>query len=469
MYNKLEHNVAIIIGGGIAGLLAARVLSDHFKQVLIIEKDKYPSQAGPRNGTPQANHVHILLIKGKEILLNLFPNIERELVAKGAQIVNLTKDVDYYVGTGYSIKFDSNLTTIACTRQLLEHEIRNEISKFPNVNIHENTRATGLIIAKDKDTGLSSCKGVTVYSADTNFEDTITGDLVVDTSGRESKIAEWLEQLGYDEPKKTVVNSYIGYSTCWFKPTVEHTAVVDYNDDNKLIIKPIIILTNPPSNPYMGIIYPVEGSLWLVGILGIGKNYPPTDKQGFLEYTKKLETLDIYNIIKDFELSGPIYGYRTTGSRQYRYEKMKSWPENFIAYGDSVSSFNPFYGQGITVACIEALTLDKTLRKHKKRNRDLLGFSTIFQKKISKINTLPWLLGTSEDFRWPSTEGIKPDIFTRYIQKYSHRVLLLTPKSKIAAKSFFEVMHMLRSPLILFHPFILIRIVIEILKGATSK
>lgn len=468
MNNELEYQVAIIIGGGIAGLLAARVLCGYFKKVIIIEKDRYPSQAGPRNGTPQSNHVHVFLVKGKEILLNLFPEIERKLVAKGAHIVNLTKDVDYYVGTGYSIKFESNLTTIACTRQLLEHEIRNEISKFPNVNIRQNSRATGLMITKDKETELRICEGVTVYSADTNSEETITGDLVVDTSGRESKIAEWLEQLGYDEPKKTVINSYIGYSTCWFKPTVEQTAVVDDNDD-KLIIKPTIILTNPPSNPYMGIIYPVEGSLWLVGILGIGKNYPPTDKQGFLEYTKKLETLDIYKTVKDFELSGPIYGYRTTGSRQYHYERMKSWPENLVTYGDSVSSFNPFYGQGITVACIEAVTLDKTLREHKKRNRDLLGFSTIFQRKISKINSLPWLLGTSEDFRWPSTEGIKPDIFTRYIQKYSHRVLLLTPKSKIATKSFFEVMHMLRSPLILFHPLILIHIVIETLKGTTSK
>ena len=462
MHKKLEHQAAVIIGGGIAGLLAARVLCGHFKEVIIIEKDKYPSQAGPRNGTPQSNHIHVLLIKGKEILLRLFPDLERKLVAKGAHIVNLTNDVDYYVGTGYSIKFKSNLTTIACTRQLLEHEIRNEIVEFPNVNVRENTWATGLVVTKDEKTKRSICKGVTLISTNTNSEETIVGDLVVDTSGRESKTSEWLYRLGYGKPKETVVNSYIGYSTCWFKPAVQQPV-------DRPIIKPTIILTRPPLNPYMGVIYPMEDASWLVGILGIGKNYPPTDKQGFLQYTKKLETLDIYNMIKDFELSGPIYGYRTTGSRQYHYEKMKSWPENLITYGDSVSSFNPFYGQGITVACIEAVTLDKVLRKHKKRNRDLWGFSNIFQKKVSKINTLPWLLGTSEDFRWPSTEGIRPHIFTRYMQKYSHRVLLLTPKSKIAAKSFFEVMHLLRSPLILFHPLISFHILIETLKKTITK
>ena len=466
MQRELVHHTAIIIGGGIAGLLAARVLYEHFEEVVIIEKDKYPLQAGPRNGTPQANHIHVLLTKGKEILLTMFPNLQNKLVAKGAKILNLTNDLDYYVGTGYAMKFESELTTIACTRQLLEYVIRNEIfENYPEVIVRENTRATGLVISKDKDKGLRTIKGVTVLSDNTNSEETILGDLVVDTTGRESQTAKWLQRLGYNRPEETVVNSYIGYSTCWFDPNTQHISETDIKPN----IKPTIVLTNPPSNPYMGLIYPVEGSGWLVGILGIGKNYPPTDKQGFLQYTKKLETSDIYNAIKDYELSGPIFGYRTSGSKQFHYEKMKDWPENFIAYGDSVSSFNPFYGQGITVSCIEAVTLDKILREYKKRNKGLLGFSRVFQKKVSKINNLPWLFGTSEDFRWPTTEGIKPGLITRYIQKYSNRVLLLTPKSKIASKSFLEVLHMLRSPLILFHPLILNHVLIEILKRTTNK
>ncbi len=454
----IQEHQAVVIGGGIAGLLAARVLCKHFDKIIIIEKDKYTPQAGPRNGVPQSNHIHVLLIKGREILLKLFPDLEKRLMAKSTHVVNLTNDVLYYVGTGYSIRFESDLTTIACTRQLLEHEIRNEIvANFPNVNILESTRATGLLIEKE----LGRCTGVTAISADTKSENTILGDLVVDTSGRESKTSEWLDQLGYGKPEETTINSYIGYSTCWFRPITQQTSG---NKSSIPVIKPTIILTNPPFNPRMGVIYPVEGSLWLVGILGIGKQYPPTDKQGFLEYTRELETQDIYNTIKDSRLDGPIYGYRTTGSKQYHYEKMKSWPENFIAYGDSVCSFNPFYGQGITVACIGAITLDETLRKYKKKNRGLLGFSAIFQKKVSKINMLPWLLGTSEDFRWSTTEGIRPDLITRLLQKYFHRVMLLTPKSKIATKSFFEIMHMIRSPLIVFHPLILFHVLIDTFK-----
>ena len=465
--HKIQDHKAVIIGGGIAGLLAARVLCKHFDKVIIIEKDKYPSQAGPRNGVPQSNHIHVLLIKGKEILLELFPDLEKNLVAKRAHVVNLTNDVRYYVGTGYSIRFESDLTTIACTRQLLEHEIRNEIvANFPNVNILEGTRATGLLFEKV----LGRCTGVTIISAETNSENTIMGDLVVDTSGRESKTSEWLDQHGYGKPEETTINSYIGYSTCWFRPTTQQTSGdISSFVSSDPVIKPTIILTNPPFNPRMGVIYPVEGSLWLVGILGIGKKYPPTDKQGFLQYTRELETQDIYNTIKDSKLNDPIYGDRTTGSKQYHYEKMKSWPENFIAYGDSVCSFNPFYGQGITVACIGAITLDETLREYKKRNRGIQGFSVIFQKKVSKINVLPWLLGTSEDFRWPTTEGIRSNLVTRLLQKYFHRVMLLTPKSKIATKSFFEIMHMIKSPLIVFHPLILFHVLLETLKRTNQQ
>jgi hypothetical protein len=217
----------------------------------------------------------------------------------------------------------------------------------------------------------------------------------------------------------------------------------------------------------MGVIYPVEDSSWLISILGIGGLYPPTDQNGFLQYIMKLETTDMYNIIKDFEFDNQIYGFRTTGSRQFHYEKMKSWPKNFITFGDSVSSFNPIYAQGITVACIGALTLDKTLKQYKKKgplNRSKSRFALTFQKRISKTNKLPWLLGTGEDFQWSTTEGIRPNLLTRLLQKYSHRVLLLTPKSKIATKYFFEVIHMIKPPIIIFHPLILLHVLLERLK-----
>ena len=127
-----------------------------------------------------------------------------------------------------------------------------------------------------------------------------------------------------------------------------------------------------------------------------------------------------------------------------------------------------FLWQGITVTCLGQHLWTKHW-EFKRKNRGLQGFSAIFQKKVSKINKLPWLLGTSEDFRWSTTEGTRPDLVTRLLQKYFHRVMLLTPKSKIAAKSFFEIMHMIRSPLFVFHPLILFHVLLETLKRTNQQ
>ncbi|MGC2684024.1 MAG: hypothetical protein WA323_19365 [Candidatus Nitrosopolaris sp.] len=174
---------------------------------------------------------------------------------------------------------------------------------------------------------------------------------------------------------------------------------------------------------------------------------------------------EIYEAIKYADPVSQIYGYRENGSRQIHYEKMKNGPENFIAFGDSVSAFNPFYGQGITTAAIGATILNKSLRDFRRKRegkptKDLIGFAKEFQKRIAKVNSFPWLLGTSEDLRWPTTEGQSPNLFTRLIQKYSNHVMLLGPKSHIATKSFFEMMYMVKSPLVLFHPKIILDMIL---------
>jgi len=285
-----------------------------------------------------------------------------------------------------------------------------------------------------------------------NAQRIIYGQLIVDASGRNGETSNWLEKFGFERPPETKVNSYIGYATRQFRPTAKN---------NHANWKVMIILTQPPDNPRMGIIYPVEKDLWWVGILGIGKTYPPTIEEGFRDFARKLGGNEIYEAIKNADPVSQIYGYRENGSRQVHYEKIKNRPENFIAFGDSVSAFNPFYGQGITIAAIGATLLNKSLRDlRRKPTKDLIGFAKEFQKRIAKVNSFPWLLGTSEDLRWPTTEGQSPNLFTRLLQKYTNHVMLLGPKSHIATKSFFEMMHMVRSTLVLFHPKIILDMIL---------
>ena len=436
MQNLLGEN-AIVIGGGIAGLLAARVLFTHFKQVMILEKDVYSNKPGPRNGIPQSSHIHILLMRGKQILTELFPKLEANLIAKGAHKIDLLADVKYHLATGVAMRFKSGMDTIACTRPLLEYEIRNELlAQSRNIKIIDNFRVVSLI----KNSGGNKIVGVKAIS--NNAAQDFYGELIVDASGRKSETIQWLEKIGFGRPKEIRINSFIGYATRKYK----------FPENLDLDWKSFIVPTNPPTNPRMAVIYPVEDNDIMVGLLGIGKTYPPTDAEGFLEFAKQIGIDEVKKTIENSEPVSSIFGYREAGSRKYLFEKMKAWPENFITLGDSVCAFNPIYGQGISVAAMCAKTLGECLKSDGKIKTLEKGFAKRFQKRIAKVSSFPWLLGTSEDLRWPTTEGPRPNLVTKLMQKYVNEVMLLGPQSAIATRSFFTVLHMLKSPLVLFHP-----------------
>ena len=440
MQNLLGED-AIVIGGGIAGLLAARVLFTHFKQVMILEKDVYSNKPGPRNGIPQSSHIHILLMKGKQILTELFPKLEANLIAKGAHKIDLLADVKYQLATGVAMRFKSGMDTIACTRPLLECEIRNELlAQSQNIKIIDNARVVNLI----KNPNDNKIVGVNAIS--NNAAQDFYGELIVDASGRKSETIQWLEKIGFGRPKEIRINSFIGYATQKYK----------FPENLNLDWKSFIVPTNPPTNPRMAVIYPVEDNEFMLGLLGIGKTYPPTDAEGFLEFAKQIGIDDVKKTIENSEPVSSIFGYRETGSRKYLYEKMKVWPENFISLGDSVCAFNPIYGQGISVAAMCAKTLGECLKSDGKTKTLEKGFAKRFQKRIAKVNSFPWLLGTIEDLRWSTTEGPRPNLVTKLMQKYVNEVMLLGPQSAIATRSFFTVLHMLKSPLVLFHPRVII-------------
>ncbi len=251
----------------------------------------------------------------------------------------------------------------------------------------------------------------------------IHGSLIVDCTGRHTKTPLWLEDIGFHKPRETKIDSFVGYATRRYTPSKSHRNW-----------KMLAILNNPTINPRTGVIYSIEDDKWLVGLYGIGNNYPPTDEKGFLEFTKNLESKELYDALKDATPNSEIRGYRVQGSRKYHYEEMSQWPENLIVLVDAVSVFNPYYGQGITSAALGVKVLDEMLKNGKIKK----GFSQNFQKKISKTVSLPWILGTSEDMRWLTTLGQRPNIITRMVQNHAQKVLLLAPKSTLCYKIIFR-------------------------------
>ena len=432
---------AIVIGGSIAGLTAARVLTQHFERVTVVERDRYPENPVARKGLPQSHQVHILLGKGQQILEQLFPGLKDELADKGAPSIDWLADCPLSLLGRWAPRFKSEIITRACTRNLLEAIIRQRMADDTKVQFREASLITGLLATRDN----TEVTGVELRSNGSTV--TLPAQLVVDASGRDSKAPQWLQSLGYEIPQETIVNSFLGYASRSYQ-SLSHNHV-DY--------KALYLVPKAPDSSRGGVLYQVEDGRWMGLLIGVGRDYPPNDEAGFLNFARSLSSPEIYEAIIDAQPISPIYSYQRTENRMRHYEQLSRLPENFVVLGDAVCAFNPVYGQGMTVAALGALTLDQCLRNRTSAHQGFPGLAQEFPKKLAKVNSVPWMMATSDDFRWSTTEGGKPDLMTRFMHKYLDRVMWLAGENPEVYKAFAEVLHLIKPPTTLFYPGILAR------------
>jgi len=433
---------AIVIGGGIAGLLAARVLTAHFKHVVLIERDQYPHEPVFRAGIPQGRHVHVLLLRGQQIIEELFPGITKKLIEQGAIEYDFIRELAMRFPTGWMIRQKSPLIGYTCTRLLIEWQIRQELLENERVEIIEKHEAVELLASDNA----RSVRGVLLRKRDTTApaeseQAEILADLVVDASGRDSHAPQWLQKLGYTPPQETEINAFLGYATCTYE--LDPDATRDWCA--------LAILSSPPENLRGGLIWAIEGGRWMVVLAGSGRDYPPTDATGFLEFTRSLIDQALYAVIKEAKPVTPIYGYRRTENRLRHFELLKRRPERFIVLGDANCAFNPVYGQGMTVAALGAMALKNCLDQQKD---DLDGLATRFSKKLALATRLPWQLATSSDDAVLKAigEGKEFPLTTKIVHKYVQGLTEIIPYSPLACRTFIEVQHMVKPPATLFHP-----------------
>jgi 2-polyprenyl-6-methoxyphenol hydroxylase-like FAD-dependent oxidoreductase len=434
-----------------AGLLAARVLADHFERVTIVDRDRFPESPAFRKGVPQSRHAHILLVRGREILDQLFPGLKADLVAAGAPIVDFSADFRMLSVAGWVPRLESPYKLFACSRDLLEWTVRRQLAADRRVCFLQERDVTELLPNADK-TGVVGVRvrGRNRAEGDVGGEEELRVDLVVDASGRSSRAVGWLEDLGYPAPQETIINSFLGYASRFYvrPPNLE----ADW--------KALMIAARPPANPRGGALFPLEGDRWLVTLAGAGRDYPPTEEAGFLEFARSLASPILYEAIKDAQPLSPIYGYQRTENRLLHYERMPRWPAGFVAIGDAVCAFNPIYGQGMTTAALGALTLDHLLRAQRLRqpSADLDGAAWRFQQQLAKSNQAAWLMATGEDFRYPTTEGGKRSPITRLMHWYMNRVIETVAVNNDVYMAFSATLHLLKPPASLFHPSVMGRV-----------
>lgn len=447
---------AIVIGGSMAGLLSANVLSKYFQRVSLIERDRYPKEPVFRSGVPQGRHVHILLVRGQQILEAFFPGIKDKLVARGALEGDFSADYCSRFPSGWAPRLPSHLHGYACTRPLLEWQVYQEILANERVHIMEGHEVVNLLANKDGQavTGVQMrerTRAAVVERALVNLE----ADLVVDASGRDSQASHWLQTLGYAPPPETVINPFLGYSSRLCTPPA----------DPARTWKGMVTQPGPPRNLRGGVIWPTEHGDWLVVLAGTGKDYPPTDDEGFLEFAKSLPAPELYEAIKNAQPISPIYGYRRTENRWRHFERMSRLPDGYVVLGDAVCAFNPVYGQGMTVAALDAATLDECLHQQAKSGRGLTGLPRRFQRRIAGVIQTPWQLATATDSRVPGLEGARPNWVTRVTYGYFDSLVEVLPTSPSVSTTFSEVLHLIEPPTALFRPAIFASVLLHTLSG----
>lgn len=429
----VEH--ALVIGASMAGLLAARVLSDYFERVTIVERDPLPTTADTRKGVPQGNHVHLLMIKGANTISDLFPDLFNELQADGSLEVSPTQDFRWYHFGCWKQQFPGDLRAHSQSRPLLEYHIRRRVTALENVTIIDNCEVISLQSTDDH----AAITGVHLrHRGNGQTEEDVQAQLVVDASGRGSQTLRWLGELGYPTVEETTVKVDVGYATRLYRRPAN--APSDW--------KMLGIYPDAHSRKRVGYCFSIEDNKWIATLSGYHGDHPPADDAGFLDFARNLAQPDIYESIKDAEPLSPVAIHKFPANRHRHYERLSRLPDSLIVVGDAFCSLNPVYGQGMTIAALEAVTLRDILSR---AHGNLTGFPLSFQKALARVIQIPWMLTTSEDFRYPETEGKRP-VGLSLLQAYTERVSWLTARDPFATRTFYEVLNMLAEPSALFHP-----------------
>ncbi|MBH5316383.1 FAD dependent oxidoreductase [Paenibacillus sp. GSMTC-2017] len=383
---------ALVMGGSVAGLLAARVLSNYFEEVVIIEKDELPDSPTNRPGTPQAYHPHRVLLRGKMIVERLFPGYTEDLLAEGAYLrEGKTIQLNYRYG---SIIIPDE-RDVGCSRALFEWVIRNRVRVLPNVKIISGCEVSKLEMSVD-DNGQKRITGVQLRERKAPGPEqpvTIQAELVVDASGRNSKLGKWLIQLGYEVPEPERLKVSLGYSTCHFN-------VPEHLKDKW---STILVEGHPAKGIGTGVFSPIENNLAEVLIFRAGgQSYPSVKSEDYVREAETLLDSTISELLKQMEPVASPRGFRVAECIRHRYDQMQNWPSGLLVIGDALCNFDPIYGQGMTVAAIEAEILDLCLQNHLNGNK--VAFERNVLEKMQEAIEPAWWLSAASDLQWPGVE-----------------------------------------------------------------
>jgi 2-polyprenyl-6-methoxyphenol hydroxylase-like FAD-dependent oxidoreductase len=425
---------ALVLGGSVGGVLAARVLADFFERVTVVERDRLPSRPANRKGVPQGRHVHALLRRGGDALEELFPGLVAELIDDSAVEVDLLNGIPLYLGGWQTACPGRELPGLFLSRALLEWRLDERVRSHPGVRLRESTEATKLLVTAEG----KHVRGASIRDLESGRREELDADLVVEASGRGSRLPRWLEDLGFPSPPCSEIRLPIKYVTRTFRPPEKRP---DWDG--------MLIFPRPPGRRGCAL-FPIERGEWMVTLIGLlGDDPPATGDAAFLDFAKTLPTPELYEAIADAEPTSPIVSHGFPSNLRRHYERCSPFPGRLAVMGDAVCSLNPRFGQGITVAALEALELRAALQQT--RADDLPRLGAAFARRVGKVIDLAWPGVVSADLQYPEAEGDR-SLSVRFMQWYQGKISQRCLKDPRVREQFLRVMNFLDPPSSLLRP-----------------
>jgi 2-polyprenyl-6-methoxyphenol hydroxylase-like FAD-dependent oxidoreductase len=413
-------NHAAVLGASMAGLLAARALSDFFETVTVVERDVLPDSPANRRGVPQGRHAHALLTRGAQVLEELFPGLLDELVLAGAPYFDgrdLSK-LHYNLGGHRAVSTGSaqDLTAYVSTRPFLEYHVRRRVRAVGNVTLLDDHDVVELRSTPDR----GRITGVRTVNRRSGDESTLAADLVVDATGRGARTPAWLESLGYPRPVEEHVVVHLTYASQALRipPGALHE-----------MASAIGVVPGRPTGMFL---LGCENDTWLFTAMGMARREPPCERTAMYEFAEDFTPAHVLAALRAAEPLGEVARHRVPSSQWRRYDKMRRFPDGLLVSGDAICSFNPIYGQGMTVAALEALALRDCL------SRGADDLSRRFFKAAARPIRQAWQLAAGGDLALPEIGGAQP-LATRLFNGYVDRVLTAAEFDAAAFNQFLRV------------------------------
>lgn len=432
------RGTAVVIGGSIAGIAAAKVLTETFDRVIVLEKDGRHSRREGRPGAAQGWHLHHLLTAGQIELERIFPGIVDDMVAEGAFKVDMADQYRIRLGGTWKKPGTSDIQIVCAGRPLLEWCVRRRLDDEPRIEFRYEAEVGDLVYDRD-----ANCVIGVAVDRD-GVLDVVPAEFVVDASGKNTRIPEFLEHMGIGAPEveQDIINCF--YST------MHHHVPPERQWDDKVMV--ICYAYRPYEDTYAAQYY-TDSSRTILSTSLVAYNCysPPRTAREFREFADLMPSPVVGENIDGLEPASPIYNFRYPNMLRLRYEKMRNLPRALLVVGDAYTSADPVSGLGMSLALKEVREMQLLLAKYGAGHHDL---PRRYYRKISKMADTAWFVIREQNLRFDWIKGVrdKRPFYFGALTWYMDRVLELVHDDLDTYREFLAVVHLVKPPAALMMP-----------------